>query len=186
MGILAVSPLGPPQVGRGGLRSLGGQDVMTLGALERVRDHEASAEPTAALSWLPVASPLLADDGSAPDANDVWVAYPVPQSRTRWEKARLPPVEALDRVTLRARLRGAAAAGRAGSADIRLAHTVGGRSSRWWWRPGPARRIAACAANLNCDEPDGDKPEGSAADLSARAAAQRCHPRTVASDTATR
>ncbi len=132
---------------------------MTSGTLRGAGGQEALPE-LSALNWLPVASLVLAGDGSAVSANDAWAVLSGVQIEDSLGDGWLAAVEPLARVTLRARLRGAAAAGRAGSADIRLAQTGGGRWSRWWWRPGPARQIVACVANLNDDGPDGDQPEG--------------------------
>jgi hypothetical protein len=105
-------------------------------------------ELIAVLDWLPLASLLLAADGGALAVSHAWSVLSgltVDASRADgWVSA----VEPLDRGTLRARLRDAAAAGHAGYADARLVSQPDGRWSRWWWRPGPARRLLVCVADL--------------------------------------
>lgn len=137
-----------------------GRHVMTSGVLGGAGDQPPLAELTDTLSWLPVASLLLAEDGSALGVNHAWVALSGLQLKDSLGDGWLAAIESLDRIALRVRLRRAAAAGRAGSEDIRLAHAGGTQWSRWWWRPGPARRIVACVVSLSDDELDGHQPEG--------------------------
>lgn len=111
-------------------------------------EHAAWLEMVAALDWLPLASLVLASDGSALGANQAWAALSAAPAELARGDGWLRVVEPLDREPLRARLREAAAAGESGCADFRLAGSAGGQRSRWWWRPGPARRLIACVTTL--------------------------------------
>ena len=116
--------------------------------------HAPASEATAwldggtALSWLPVPSLLIAEDGSAVAVNDAWTALsklgPAESKGEGWLNA----VEPLDRAALRARLRLAVTVGRSGSADCHLTVANGLRQSRWWWQPGPARELVVCVADI--------------------------------------
>jgi len=140
-------------VGRGGAR----RPVSRAGRTgDPPGDGSAWPELTVALDWLPLPSLLLASDGTALAVSQAWSALSglaVQDSRgDGWISA----VEPLDRGVLRARLRDAAAAGRAGSTDVRLAGQPDERRwSRWWWRPGPSGRLIVSAADLG-DLPDRD------------------------------
>jgi GGDEF domain-containing protein len=117
--------------------------------------HAAWLEMTAALDWLPLASLVLTSDGSALGANQAWTALSAAPAEAARGDGWLRVVEPLDREPLRARLREAAAVGESGCADFRLAGAAGERWSRWWWRPGPARRLIACVTDLE-DRPPRD------------------------------
>jgi PAS domain-containing protein len=138
---------------------------MTSGARGRAGDPAALPELIAALDWLPVASLLLTEDGSALVANEAWTDLSGVQAEDSLRRAWLDAVEPLHRALLMARLREAATSGRAGSADFRLDHKAGGRLSRWWWRLGPAGRLVLCVASLGDEIPqdDGRQAQPSAA-----------------------
>lgn len=126
-------------------------------------------ELTAALNWLPVASLLLAEDGSALEVNDAWTVMSGVQAEWSLRYGWLDAVEPLDRAALRARLREAAATGQAGCAYFRLADTAGGQWARWCWRPGPAGRLVLCAVGLGKRTPEGDERRPAASDDAATA-----------------
>jgi GGDEF domain-containing protein len=107
-------------------------------------DHPAWPELIAALDWLPQASLVLAPDGTALAVSQAWTVLSGVAAQDSQADGWLGAVEPLDRGVLRARLRDAAGARQAGYADFRLA----GRPSRWWWRPGPARSLIVCVADL--------------------------------------
>lgn len=129
---------------------------MASGARGRAPDPAAVPALTAALDWLPIASLLLAEDGSAVEVNEAWTDFSGVQAGDSLRYGWLDAIKPADRALLTARLRGAAASGRAGSADFQLEHAAGGRLSRWWWRPGPAGRLLLCAVRLDNDVPEGD------------------------------
>jgi hypothetical protein len=120
-------------------------------------DRPAWLELTDALDWLPLACLVLAGDGTALAVSQAWSALSglsAEDSRADgWTRA----VDLPDRGVLRARLRDAAVAGRAGYADFRLAGAPAGRWSRWWWGPGPSGQLIVCVADLG-DSPDCDDP----------------------------
>jgi GGDEF domain-containing protein len=118
--------------------------------------HAAWLEMIAALDWLPLASLVLTFDGSAVGANQAWAALSAAPAETARGDGWLRVVEPLDREPLRARLREAAAVGESGCADFRLAGVAGERWSRWWWRPGPARRLIVCVTDLDERPPRDD------------------------------
>jgi hypothetical protein len=115
----------------------------------RPRDP-AAGSPVAALEWMPLASLVLAADGSLIAVNRAWAALPGAAGAARGD-GWLHAVQPLDREGLRARLRRAALAGEAGSADCRLAGLQGRRWSRWWWRPGPAGVLVVSVADIDDD-----------------------------------
>jgi PAS domain-containing protein len=109
----------------------------------------AARDLVAALEWLPLASLILTDDGTAVAANQAWAALSAAPLTTAHGDGWLRIVEPEDRGRLRARLL-AATDGQVESADCRL--TAGAsrrRWSRWWWRPGPAGQVIACVAELD-------------------------------------
>jgi GGDEF domain-containing protein len=124
----------------------------------RLQEHAAWLEVTAALDLLPVPSLVLASDGTALGANEAWAALAAARAEAARGEGWLGLVDLLDRGPLRARLCEAAAAGQAGSADFQLTGPAGGRSSRWWWRPGPAGRLLVCVADLDEHQPHHDDP----------------------------
>lgn len=113
-------------------------------------DRPAWPELIAALDWLPLASLVLAADGTALAASQGWAALSGVAAEDSRADGWLGAVETLEREVLRARLRDAAGAGQPGHADFRLA----GRRCRWWWRPGPSGYLIVCVADL------GDFPSG--------------------------
>ncbi len=98
---------------------------------------------------LPLASLVLAADGSAAAVNQQWVLLSeVPREAARgygW----LGAVERRDREPLWRVLAGAVAAGKPGSGKFRLAGSGGGRQSLWWWRPDPSGQLLVCVADLD-------------------------------------
>jgi len=122
-------------------------------------EHAAWLELIAALDWLPLPSLVLASDGTALGANQAWAAFSAAAPEAARGDGWLGVVEPLERGPLRARLCEAAAVGRAGSGDIRLADPAGGRWSRWWWRSGVTGRLLVCAADLDEHEPSDDRLE---------------------------
>jgi len=116
-------------------------------------DVVAWPDVTAALGCLPLPSLVLASDGAALDANDAWAAFSAASPEAMRGDGWLSVVDPLDRDRLRARLREAAAAGQAGSCDVRLTGRAGGRWSRWWWRSGPARRLLVSVADIDEHQP---------------------------------
>lgn len=98
-------------------------------------------ELIATLEWLPVASLILADDGTVLAANQAWGNLGGASSSTTSDQERggdwLRDVWPADAAALRARLQAAAADGGTGSADVRLTGASRTRWSRWWWRAGP-------------------------------------------------
>lgn len=109
------------------------------------------------LDWLPLPTLVLAADSSAIAVNGAWGAMagisPGDSRGNGWRQA----IDPADRDALVTRLRSAAAAGEPGTADWRLAGTLGRRWSRWWWRPGPARGLVVCVTEIysgRSGEPD--------------------------------
>lgn len=147
--------------GHGGWRS-GEQQGDTGGGGGRDSVREPAVWPglVAGIGWLPVASLVLAADGSAVAVNDAWLILSR-LGRNAWRgEGWLRAVESIDRSAVRARLRLAAASGEPGSTDCLLANPRGQRDcllagpggqrrSRWWWRPGPAGELVVCVAGLD-------------------------------------
>jgi len=103
----------------------------------------------AGIGWLPVASLVLAADGSAVAVNDAWVILSR-LGRDGWRgEGWLRAVEPVDRAAVRERLRLAAAGGEPGSADCLLAGPGWRRQSRWWWWSGPAGELVVCVAGMD-------------------------------------
>jgi GGDEF domain-containing protein len=122
---------------------------------DRSQDPAAWPELMAALDWLPMATLVLAADGSAVAVSGAWVALSGAARGDSQGDGWLKAVDPTDRATLRSRLRGAAAVGETGSADFRLATSAARGWSRWWWRPDPGGRLVVCVARVGDHEPRG-------------------------------
>ena len=113
-------------------------------------------ESAVRLDQLPLATLVLAGDGTAVQANQAWAALtagaPEATRGDGWPSLLAPA----DRGAFEARLRAAALAGQAGSAEVRLAGPGAERASHWWWRPGAAGQLVVCVAEI-----DGLVPQGS-------------------------
>jgi hypothetical protein len=105
--------------------------------------------PAVALDLLPLASLVLAADGSAVAVNEEWALLSAMPGGAWRGDGWLSAVEPVDREPLRRQLAGAVAAGKPGSADFRLSGSGGGRRSRWWWRPGTSGQLMVCVADLD-------------------------------------
>jgi hypothetical protein len=127
---------------------------------DRFQDPATWPELVAALDWLPLAALVLAADGSAIAVNRAWVALSAVARGDSRGDGWLRAVEPVDRATLRARLRGAAAGGETGSAAFRLAAPASRGWSRWWWRPGPGGRLVVCVAGTGEGPGGGDRWPG--------------------------
>jgi PAS domain-containing protein len=123
---------------------------------DRFQDSAAWPELMAALDWLPLATLVLAADGSAVAVNRAWVTLSAVARGDSRGDGWLRAVEPMDRAPLRARLRGAAAGGETGSAGFRLAAPSARGWSYWWWRPGPGGRLVVCVAGTVDDSGDDD------------------------------
>ena len=130
---------GPDRPGHGGKASGSRGD----------RAPEQNQDLIAALEWLPVASLILAGDSTMLAANRAWADLSGAPSAAAGGDGWLSIVEPADSGPLRARLRSAAAAGGAGSADCRLTGASRIRWSRWWWRSGPAGQLVVCVAECS-------------------------------------
>ena len=108
--------------GHGGWRTGGQQgDIGGDGGRCRMREPAVWRGLVAGIGWLPVASLVLAADGSAVAVNDAWVILSR-LGRDGWRgEGWLRAVEPVDRAAVRERLRLAAAGGEPGSADCLLA-----------------------------------------------------------------
>jgi PAS fold len=120
-------------------------------------DAECSASPGAAvrLEQLPLATLILAGDGSAVAANQTWAALAAGIPETARGDGWLGLLAPADRAAFASMLRAAARAGQAGSAEVRLTGAGAERTSRWWWRPGPAGQLVVCVAELGSPAPPG-------------------------------
>jgi hypothetical protein len=108
------------------------------------------------LDQLPLATLVLAGDGTAVQANQAWAALSAGAPETADDDGWAGLLAPADRGAFEARLRAAAQAGQAGSAEVRLAGPGAERTSFWWWRPGPAGQLVVCVAEV-----DGLVPRGS-------------------------
>jgi PAS domain-containing protein len=118
----------------------------------------AARDLVAALEWLPLASLILTDDGTAVAANRAWTALSAGPPAAARGDGWLGIVEPEDRDRLQARLL-AATDGQVGFADCRLiAGASRQRWSRWWWRPVPADQVIACVAELDGRQPPDPGP----------------------------
>ena len=111
-------------------------------------DRRGSLDAAVRLDQLPLATLILADDGTAVNANQAWAVLtagaPEAARGDGWPGLLAPA----DRGAFEARLRAAAHTGQAGSAEVRLAGPGPERTSRWWWRPGPAGQLVVCVAEV--------------------------------------
>ncbi len=98
---------------------------------------------------LPLASLVLAADGSAVAVNQQWVLLSAVPGEAARGYGWLGAVESRDRGPLWRLLAGAVGAGKPGSGKFRLAGSGGGRRSLWWWRPGPSGQLLVCVADLD-------------------------------------
>jgi PAS domain-containing protein len=103
----------------------------------------------AALDLLPLASLVLAADGSALAVNREWALLFAAPGRASPGEGWLDVVEPEDREPLRRLLARAVAAGQPGSAVFRLTGSGGGRLSGWWWRPLTSGQLVVCVADLD-------------------------------------
>ncbi len=119
---------------------VGGHEESRAGARQQVASLEA------ALAWFPVASLLLSADGTALAVNPAWAELTRVSEQDSlgygWLDAVAPP----ERGALGASMRVAAALGESGTAYCHVGAAVGGRPTRWWWRPGPAGGLVVCVA----------------------------------------
>jgi PAS domain-containing protein len=125
-----------------------GRDVVRVGG---PRDHTGnwSRELIAALDWSPLASLIVADDGTMLAANRAWTDLSGTASTTTAGAAGwLSAVESTDRAELRSRLQTAAAIGETGFTDVRLTGASRNRWTRWWWRPAPGGYVVVCVAEF--------------------------------------
>ena len=118
-------------------------------------DRRGSLDSAIRLDQLPLATLILADDGTAVKANQAWAALTAGAPETArgdgWPGLLAPA----DRRAFEARLRAAAHTGQAGSAEVRLAGPEPERTSRWWWRPGSAGQLVVCVAEVGGLPPQG-------------------------------
>jgi hypothetical protein len=119
---------------------LGGHEESRVGA----RQEAASLER--ALAWLPVASLLLSADGTALAVNPAWADLSRISEQDSLGYGWLDAVAQPERGALGASMRVAAALGEPGTAYCHIGTAVGGRATRWWWRPGPAGGLVVCVA----------------------------------------
>ncbi len=98
---------------------------------------------------LPLASLVLAADGSAAAVNQQWVLLSAVPGEAARGYGWLGAVEPRDQMPLWRLLAGAVATGRPGSGEFRLTGSGGGRRSLWWWRPGTSGQLLVCVADLD-------------------------------------
>jgi len=126
---------------------LGSLDADGRGSLDAGR--LGSLDAAVRLDQLPLATLILAGDGTAVKANQAWAALaagaPEDVRGDGWPGLLAPA----DRGAFAAALRAAAQDGQVGAAEVRLAGTGPERTSRWWWRPGPAGQLVVCVAELD-------------------------------------
>ena len=101
------------------------------------------------LDLLPLASLVLAADGSVAAVNQEWALLSAVSVEATQGHGWLGAVEPRVREPLRRLLAGAVAAGKPGSGEFRLTGSGGGRRSLWWWRPGPSGQLLVCVADLD-------------------------------------
>jgi PAS domain-containing protein len=106
-------------------------------------------ELAATLDALPLASLVLAADGSALAVNKEWALLFAAPGRPSAGAGWLDAVEPEDREPLWRLLAGAVADGIPGSADFRLTDSGGGRPCRWWWRSLAPGQLIVCVADLD-------------------------------------
>ena len=101
------------------------------------------------LDLLPLASLVLAADGSLAAANQEWALLSAVPGEATQGYGWLGAVEPRVQEPLRRLLAGAVAAGKPGSGEFRLTGSGGGRRSLWWWRPGTSGQLLVCMADLD-------------------------------------
>jgi PAS fold len=111
-------------------------------------DRSASPDMGVRLDQLPLATLILAGDGTAVTANQAWAALAARIPEAARGDGWLGLLAPADRGAFATVLRAAAQARQAGSAEVRLASAGPERTSRWWWRPGPAGQLVVCVAEL--------------------------------------
>ncbi len=123
------------------------------------------------LDLLPLASLVLAADGSAAAVNQQWVLLSAVPGEAARGYGWLGAVEPRDQMPLWRLLAGAVATGKPGSGEFRLTGSDGGRRSLWWWRPGPSDQLLACVADLDqhVSGNEGQRPHAQAGPPIARA-----------------
>ena len=145
---------------------------------------EPSGQPQQAigLGWIPVPALVLACDGSAVAVNGRWAdVSPVPGDGQGWLEAVAP----VFRPALRSALRLAAATGEPGSADCPLIGPLGGRRSRWWWRPFPPGGLVVCVAVIDGGPAGGWSAAGDARGRVAREHTRAALPAGISAELAT-
>ena len=110
----------------------------TDGSASLDTDRRGPLDTAVRLDQLPLATLILAGDGTAVKANQAWAALTARAPETACGDGWPGLLAPADRGAFEALLRAAARAGQAGSAEVRLAGPGPERTSRWWWRPGPA------------------------------------------------
>ena len=98
---------------------------------------------------LPLASLVLAADGSAAAVNQQWVLLSAVSREAAQGYGWLGAVKPRDQMPLWHLLAGAVAAGKPGSGKFRLTGSGGGRRSLWWWRPDMSGQLLVCVADLD-------------------------------------
>ena len=116
----------------------------------RQKDHfPGGGQLASVLDLLPLASLVLAADGSAVAVNQEWaLLFAVPGEAARGD-GWLGAVEPRDREPLRRLLAGAVAAGKPGSGEFRLTGSGGGQRSLWWWLPVWSGQLLVCVSDLD-------------------------------------
>jgi hypothetical protein len=118
-------------------------------------DRRGALDVAVRLEQLPLATLILARDGTAVTANQAWAALAAGTPEAARGDGWLGLLAPADRAAFATMLRAAARAGQAGSAEVRLAGAGAQRASRWWWRPGPAGQLVVCVAELGGLIPQG-------------------------------
>ena len=120
----------------------------TDGSASLDTDRRGPLDTAVRLDQLPLATLILAGDGTAVKANQAWAALTARAPETACGDGWPGLLAPADRGAFEALLRAAARAGQAGSAEVRLAGPGPERTSRWWWRPGPAGQLVVCVAEV--------------------------------------
>ena len=120
----------------------------TDGSASLDTDRRGPLDTAVRLDQLPLATLILAGDGTAVKANQAWAALTARAPETACGDGWPGLLAPADRGAFEALLRAAAQTGQAGSAEVRLAGPGPERTSRWWWRPGPAGQLVVCVAEV--------------------------------------